>query len=102
MQSTSRVLRRYVYSAASISLCAVHYSALLADVCSPLKSAVGSATGSHAWTSSGEQAKAHGMATMKAAGENRDPATQGYGKAEELAGKAVGCEGMRKEGEQSQ
>lgn len=34
---------------------------------------------------------------MKQAGENRDP-SQGYGKAEELAGKATGCEGMEKEG----
>lgn len=35
---------------------------------------------------------------MKAAAENRDPAAQGYGRAEELAGKAFGCEGMQKEG----
>ena len=67
-----------------------------------LQAAVGTATGSHAWTTSGEQAKAHGVAEMKAAGEKRDAGSQGYGRAEELAGKAVGCEGMRKEGEQSQ
>ena len=35
---------------------------------------------------------------MKAAGEQRDTTTQGYGKAEELAGKVTGCEGMQKEG----
>ena len=38
---------------------------------------------------------------MKAAGENRDGQTQGFGKVEELAGKAVGCEGMEKEGVES-
>lgn len=37
---------------------------------------------------------------MKMANENRD-ASQGYGKAEELAGKATGCGGMEKEGAQS-
>lgn len=34
---------------------------------------------------------------MKKAGEQRD-ASQGYGKLEEIAGKATGCEGMQKEG----
>ena len=34
---------------------------------------------------------------MQKAGEKRD-ATHGYGKAEELAGKWTGCEGMQKEG----
>lgn len=38
---------------------------------------------------------------MKAASENRDPNRDGLGKAEELAGKAAGCEGMEKEGSQS-
>lgn len=37
---------------------------------------------------------------MKKASEARDP-SQGYGKIEEMAGKAVGCEGMEKEGESS-
>ena len=37
---------------------------------------------------------------MKAAGEKREPA-QGFGKVEELAGKAVGCDGMAKEGAES-
>lgn len=35
---------------------------------------------------------------MKVAGEKRDASAQGYGKVEELAGKAVGCEGMQQEG----
>lgn len=38
---------------------------------------------------------------MKAASENRDPQQSGWGKVEEVAGKAVGCEGMEDEGEQS-
>ena len=62
------------------------------------ESTIGSMTGSHAWTTSGEQDKAHAKAAMKAATENRDPAASGYGKAEELAGKLTGCEGMRQEG----
>lgn len=38
---------------------------------------------------------------MKAASANRDPQTDGYGKAEELAGKVAGCGGMEKEGAES-
>ena len=38
---------------------------------------------------------------MKAASAARDPQQQGMGKVEELAGKAVGCEGMEKEGAES-
>jgi uncharacterized protein YjbJ (UPF0337 family) len=38
---------------------------------------------------------------MKAAGESRDPATQGYGRTEELVGKVTGCEGMQNEGSAS-
>ncbi|KAI1469351.1 uncharacterized protein F4812DRAFT_326361 [Daldinia caldariorum] len=64
------------------------------------ESTIGSVTGSQAWTSSGEQAKAHAIDTMKAAGENRDP-SQGFGKAEQKLGQATGCEGMVKEGEAS-
>jgi uncharacterized protein YjbJ (UPF0337 family) len=41
------------------------------------------------------------VSVMKTAGEKRDPATEGFGKAEEVAGKAVGCEGMRAEGQAS-
>lgn len=62
------------------------------------ESTIGSVTGSQAWTSSGEQAKAHAVDTMKAAGEARDPAAQGYGKAEQKLGEVTGCEGMAKEG----
>ena len=35
---------------------------------------------------------------MKAASKQRDAQRDGYGKVEELAGKAAGCEGMEKEG----
>ena len=38
---------------------------------------------------------------MRKASENRDPSQSGFGKVEELAGKATGCEGMEKEGEAS-
>ncbi|KAF7538066.1 hypothetical protein G7054_g3277 [Neopestalotiopsis clavispora] len=62
------------------------------------ESTIGSVTGSHAWQSSGEQAKAQATGVMKAAGEARDASQQGYGKAEEIAGKVTGCEGMQKEG----
>ncbi|KKY30844.1 hypothetical protein UCDDA912_g09225 [Diaporthe ampelina] len=65
------------------------------------QAAIGNVTGSQAWKASGEQAKAHGVSDMKAASEGRDASSQGYGKAEELAGKAVGCEGMVKEGDSS-
>ncbi|KAI2783027.1 hypothetical protein F4815DRAFT_461632 [Daldinia loculata] len=61
------------------------------------ETAIGSATGSQAWTSSGEQAKAHAVDTMKTAGENRD-SSQGFGKVEQKLGQATGCEGMVKEG----
>lgn len=67
---------------------------------STVQAAVGDLTGSHPWKSSGEQDKAAGMSAMKAAGEQRD-ASQGYGKAEEMAGKLTGCDGMKKEGAES-
>jgi uncharacterized protein YjbJ (UPF0337 family) len=38
---------------------------------------------------------------MQAAVEGRDPAKSGYGRAEELAGKLTGCEGMKSEGAKS-
>ncbi|CAD0108886.1 unnamed protein product [Aureobasidium uvarum] len=47
---------------------------------------------------SGETDKQGGIDAMKAASQNRDPATDGYGKVEEVAGKLSGCEGMEKEG----
>jgi len=59
---------------------------------------VGSVTGSEEWKKSGEQDKQQGVDAMKAASANRDPNASGFGKAEELAGKAVGCEGMENEG----
>ncbi|KAK0746776.1 hypothetical protein B0T18DRAFT_324517 [Schizothecium vesticola] len=62
------------------------------------ESTIGNLTGSHAWTTSGEQDKAHAKASMQAANQNRDPARDGYGKVEEVAGKLTGCEGMRQEG----
>lgn len=62
---------------------------------------IGNVTGSEAWKSSGAEQKQAGINDMKKAGEQRNPDQQGYGKVEALAGKAVGCEGMEKEGEQS-
>ncbi|KAL7929649.1 hypothetical protein V8C35DRAFT_176898 [Trichoderma chlorosporum] len=61
------------------------------------ESTIGSISGSQAWSASGAQDKAAGLEAMKKAGEKRDP-NQGYGKAEEWAGKLTGCEGMQKEG----
>ncbi|KAK0732072.1 hypothetical protein B0H67DRAFT_597759 [Lasiosphaeris hirsuta] len=66
------------------------------------ESAIGSVMGSHAWATSGEQDKAHAKASLQAATENRNPETQGYGKAEEIAGRVTGCQGMRNEGVKSQ
>lgn len=63
-----------------------------------LQSTIGSITGSQAWRASGEQDKAHAKASMQAAAEQRDPAKSGYGRAEEIAGKLTGCEGMKHEG----
>ncbi|KAF4910732.1 hypothetical protein CGCVW01_v011648 [Colletotrichum viniferum] len=62
------------------------------------EAAIGNITGSHAWQSSGEQDKAHAASTMKTAGQQRDASAQGYGKAEETAGKVFGCDGMKAEG----
>ncbi|PHH65083.1 hypothetical protein CDD81_3481 [Ophiocordyceps australis] len=59
---------------------------------------IGDVTGSEAWKTSGQQDKAAGLSTMQQAEDKRDGATQGYGRMEELAGKAVGCDGMKKEG----
>jgi len=60
--------------------------------------AVGSITGSREWKESGHEQKEQAVANMKAASEGRDPMQSGYGKAEEVAGKVTGCEGMEKEG----
>lgn len=59
---------------------------------------MGSVTGSEDWKNSAEQNKQAGIDAMKAASENRDPQKTGFGKVEEVAGKAVGCEGMEEEG----
>lgn len=53
------------------------------------------------WQSSAEQDKQAGINAMKAASANRDPQASGFGKVEEVAGKAVGCEGMESEGSAS-
>ncbi|KAL2267030.1 hypothetical protein VTJ83DRAFT_4307 [Remersonia thermophila] len=62
------------------------------------ESTIGSLTGSRSWHESGEQDKAHARAALQAAVEHRDPAKSGYGRAEEIAGRLTGCEGMRHEG----
>ncbi|KJX96988.1 hypothetical protein TI39_contig592g00010 [Zymoseptoria brevis] len=62
---------------------------------------VGTLTGSKAWQDSAAKDKQAGIDDMKAASANRDPTQSGLGKVEEVAGKAVGCEGMEKEGAQS-
>ncbi|KAL2166976.1 hypothetical protein VTG60DRAFT_1899 [Thermothelomyces hinnuleus] len=62
------------------------------------QSAVGAVTGSSTWSASGEQDKAHARVSMQAAAEHRDPAKSGYGRAEEVAGRLTGCEGMKHEG----
>lgn len=58
-------------------------------------------TGAEDWKSSAESDKQAGIDAMKQASANRDPNQTGFGKVEEMAGKATGCEGMEKEGEQS-
>ncbi|KAF2202962.1 hypothetical protein GQ43DRAFT_368022 [Delitschia confertaspora ATCC 74209] len=62
---------------------------------------IGNVSGSEEWKRSGAEEKDHAVSAMKEAGEKRDHQAQGFGKAEEMAGKAVGCEGMRREGEES-
>ncbi len=64
----------------------------------PSKSSIGTITGSQAWSTSGEHDKTHARAALQAAVEHRDPAKAGYGRAEEIAGKLTGCEGMKHEG----
>ncbi|KAF2866680.1 hypothetical protein BDV95DRAFT_504166 [Massariosphaeria phaeospora] len=62
---------------------------------------IGNVTGSEAWKSSGAHDKAEAVDAMKAAGQNRDAAQQGFGGVEQKAGSLVGCEGMVKEGAES-
>ncbi|KAJ9626518.1 hypothetical protein H2203_004151 [Taxawa tesnikishii (nom. ined.)] len=59
---------------------------------------IGSVTGNQEWANSGSSDKQAGIDAMKAASANRDPARDGYGKAEEVAGRMTGCEGMEQEG----
>lgn len=94
MPSTSRASERWVFIA-SVKPNARHI--VLTWL---LQAAVGSISGSKAWTDSGVHDKEAGLAAMKKAGEQRDP-NQGYGRAEEWAGKLTGCEGMQKEGFES-
>jgi len=63
---------------------------------------VGNLTGAQDWKQSGAEQKEHAVQEMKAASEHRDPAKDGYGKPEEVAGKLTGCEGMIKEGQASE
>jgi hypothetical protein len=63
-----------------------------------LQGVIGNVTGNAAWQQSAETDKQDGISAMKAASQNRDPATDGYGKVEEVAGRLSGCEGMEKEG----
>jgi len=66
-----------------------------------LQEAVGSVTGSQEWANSGDSQKAAAIKDIKAASQGRDPQKDGFGKIEELAGKAAGCEGMEAEGAKS-
>jgi hypothetical protein len=59
---------------------------------------VGSLTGSQPWKASAAHDKEHAVESMRSAAQDRDPAAHGYGKAEEVAGRAVGCGGMQREG----
>jgi len=59
---------------------------------------IGSVTGSQEWQNSGDSIKANAVNEMREATQNRNAESSGFGKAEQLAGKAVGCEGMEKEG----
>jgi uncharacterized protein YjbJ (UPF0337 family) len=60
--------------------------------------AVGSITGSDQWKTSGHEQKEEAIGHMKTASQSRDPAKDGFGKPEEVAGKLAGCEGMQNEG----
>ncbi|KAK3053375.1 hypothetical protein LTR09_005544 [Extremus antarcticus] len=70
-------------------------------VAAATKETIGVVTGSEDWKQTGASEKQDAIDGMKAASQNRDPNASGFGKAEEMAGKAVGCEGMESEGAQS-
>lgn len=63
-----------------------------------MQEAIGNLTSSEEWSKSGAETKDKALHDMKVASENRDPAKDGYGKAEEIAGKITGCDGMKEEG----
>jgi hypothetical protein len=54
--------------------------------------------GNQEWQNSGRQEKEKALHDMQEASKNRDPAQDGFGKPEEIAGKLTGCEGMKEEG----
>jgi len=63
---------------------------------------VGNVTGSKDWQESGKKDSQSGIEEMKAASANSssEPAASSIGgKVEQMAGKAVGCEGMEGEGQ---
>ena len=62
---------------------------------------MGAVTGAESWKSSADSDKSAGIDAMKQASANRDPQQSGYGRAEEIAGKMTGCEGMEQEGAES-
>lgn len=77
------------------------YMTLLTIYIYMIQAGVAAVTGNSAWQRSADADKSQGINTMKAASAARDPQQQGMGKVEELAGKAVGCEGMQQEGAES-
>lgn len=63
-----------------------------------MQETIGNLTSSEEWAKSGAETKEQALHDMKAASKDRDPAKDGYGKVEEVAGKITGCEGMKDEG----
>ncbi|PHH68042.1 hypothetical protein CDD82_892 [Ophiocordyceps australis] len=61
------------------------------------ETAIGDISGSEAWKTSGEHDKNAAISAMQQAQDTRG-AAQGYGRVEQVAGKALGCSGMEKEG----
>ncbi|KAF1814289.1 hypothetical protein P152DRAFT_374446, partial [Eremomyces bilateralis CBS 781.70] len=59
---------------------------------------IGQLSGSEAWKATGAQDKVTAMDHMKRAEQQREGENKGFGKPEEVAGKVVGCEGMKEEG----
>ncbi|ORY13724.1 hypothetical protein BCR34DRAFT_561587 [Clohesyomyces aquaticus] len=65
---------------------------------------IGNLTNAASWKTSGEHDKSAAVSAMREAGEKRenDNQSHGFGAAEEKAGKLVGCEGMLREGKESE